>query len=338
MMRFSMSELTPHKSFLGYIDGALKDCILSEGEWTVKLEAAADYGLSNEQAERMVVERCVEQGAVIERFEIRKLRDLIKIAAPDRVLEDSVQALLRRLTEERYHSSRPVGSDIKKRVARLVDDRLKEAGLHEEKELRQKIGKRLRQAAKPGHSIKVEEWRRIYGETLEELGLAGGETSDLVGLFFECRRDLGIEIAGPEPPTQPPPNPPPIRPRSGQLVEPPKPRPPVLTSLFGLVLVCLAVAVLVFFLLKFVNRGAGPGDGASITPPCDDECTQNLETWTATLPQDPSSKVRAVSTCEPYLSLSDEQLKRIARKEYPGWEWCDSQVILDAYQSGQPND
>jgi hypothetical protein len=330
--------------YLGYIDGALRDGLLSEGEWTIKMESAPSYNLSAEQAERLVVERCVEQGAVIEHFEIQKLRDLIAIAAPDRVLEASIQVLLRRLAEERYrHTKLP---SPQAHVDQLVGERLSEAKLREEKPLRQKISERLHTAAGPGRSIRREEWRRIYSGTLQELGISGGDiSSDLVGLFLDCRRELGIEIAEPEPPPEPAhPAPPPKKeplPRQ-PVVNEPSETPSALASLGKLVLISLVVAVLVFFFLKFLDRGMGSAaDRSSIEipiPPCDDECVKNLQTWTAELEQDPSSKVLdlAVKKCERYLNLL-EAVGREAKDENSSWELCEHPVIVEEFQkrSGQ---
>lgn len=336
-----MPEIKDVEGFVRDIDGALTDGHLSEEDWHIKLAAAPSYNLSAEQAERLIIERCVEQGAVIEHFEIQKLRELIVIAVPDKVLEASVQALLRRFAEERYRLTKLARPQA--HVDRLVDERLDEAKLREEKPLRQKITERLHAAAGPGRSLRIEDWRRIYSGTLEELGISGGETSDLVGLFLDCRRELGIDIAKFQPEPEIPEPQPPVLEKLPLLPEPDEPSgsSSVLASLGKLVLISLVVAVLVFLLLRFLDREAGSADGSSVAVPyprCDDDCAINLQRWTAELQQAPSSEALegALQECDPYLGW-EEAIRRDAKEKDADWKLCEFSMIVEEFKkrSGQ---
>ena len=253
------------------------------------------------------------------------------------MLEASVQALLRCLAEERYRHTRLQSPQA--HVDRLVGERLGEAKLREEKPLRQKISERLHAAAGTGRSLRMEDWRRIYSGTLQELGFLGGETSDLVGLFLDCRRELGIEIAEPEPEIPAPqPSLEDKRPHTPQPVDEPSESSSVLASLGKLVLISLVVAVLVFLLLKFIDRTRGAADGGSIPlgSQCDGECETNLRAWNAG-ERAGLTLTEIVSACNPYLSLPAEEMKRDAKAEDSDWELCESPVILQAYRAGKAN-
>lgn len=330
------------EDFLRDVNRALKDGLLSEGEWTVKMGEASSYSLSPEQAELLVIERCVEQGAVIEHFEIQKLRDLIAIAAPDKVLAASVQDLLRRLAEERYRHTKL--ADPQAHVDRLVGERLSEANLRKEELLRQKISERLLAAAGQSRSIRIEDYRRTYREMLQELGISGSlSSSDLVGIFLDCRHGLGIDIAEPEPiPPPPPPPPPTVKRAPGKTVPKPVEHPPIWVSLGKLLLLSLAVAVLVYFLLlRYYGREGGSAEERSISldnPSCDGECETNLQIWIEELQEvGPSERARVVAqivnACDPYLILPAEEMKSAAREADPDWELCDSSMIQEAYQA-----
>jgi hypothetical protein len=331
----------PVDEFIRYVSGALRDGLLSEQEWSVELDSAASFDLAPEEAERLVIEECIKQGAVIEHFETQKLRQLMEIAAPDRVLDSAVRALLRRVIEERYRHTRL--PNLQAHLDRLLADRSTEAKVWEEGPLKQKIGERLNAEAGLGRRVGREAWRRIYHETLKEIGASAGVTPDLVSLFFDCRREFGIVIAEPEAPPPLPPIKEPVGEREARKAEvsegAPARRPSALRSFAMVVLISLVVAVLVFFVLMFISGRAGSEEGSASVEiqPLDNAGTAQLGDWIGALQRAPSPMDESVpalldkiwGTCNPYLSRPD---RNEAEKENRDWTLCRDEAIIRTYE------
>jgi hypothetical protein len=338
-----MPESNGPEEFIRYVDGSLRDGLLTEQEWSVTLDSAASFGLSVTEAEHQVIQRCIEQGAVIEHFEVQKLRELREIAAPDRVLDSATRALLKRILEERYRHARL--PNLQTHLDGLLADLSTKARVWEEEPLKQKIGERLNTEAGLGRRVGKEAWRRIYHETLKEIGASEGGAPDLVSLFFDCRRELGIVIAEPEPPAPPPL--PPIneltREREAGKVEvsdgPPARRLSALRSFAMVVLISLLVAVFVFFALMLISGrgGAEKGVGGVEIQPLDNTSTAQLGDWIGALQRTPSPMDENVpallekiwETCNRYLSLPD---RNEAEKENRNWALCRDAVIIRTYE------
>jgi hypothetical protein len=346
----SMSEIKKAESFSHHIEASLQDGLLTEKELDVLLEWAHDDGLSVEEAEHLIFTTALSQGAVIEPFEVRRLRELVEIAAPDSVLGTSSQALLRRLTEEHYKNTKLASPQA--HIDMLLARCLTEAKVWEEESLKKRIGQRL-QAAGSDHRISQDTWRQIYQDMRREIGTGTGEISDLKAIFFDCRHELKIDIAEPPPPV--PVTPPP--PAAVKKTAPAPPKEPVpsspgaLSSFIRLILISLIVAVLVFFALMLWNRSTSPSGTGSVSievPLCDGACAAELQTRIIALQQVTrpiDAKVGPMleqvwMTCNPYRSLPNQQLKDEAVRRYHGWKYCNDAVIARLYEerAGQVGD
>lgn len=256
------------------------------------------------------------------------LRELVLAMAGGRLLGESDLALLRRLLREFCN-----GAQNLQEHERLLTAVLAETGIHSESEVRERIRRILQADPGAGASLSPDRWRVRVEEACRQLDLKA-EVRDVVTLFLDSRRELGIRIAPQAPVSL-------IKgseaiPTSEKLQQPgPSQKPPGQGSTAELPwhIWAILAAVVIVAAFVFVGLSLLKQDVDSLpSPPCAEECgariQQHLDTLKKLQPMQSTARLQSLEEdCRSYLVLQPEE-RAVAKSKYPGWKSCDDPFIL----------
>ncbi len=350
-----------HEGFEQFVEPSIQDHFLDEREEEHYLKNAEHYGFSEAQAKRLLLRLCVERGVVIERFAAAKLRDLVHIAAGGGVLDTETIALLRRKGRDWFRPEAPEEvlaknqEKLESHADGLINGTLAGRPVRQAEEMKRAFEERLEPVAVDS-AIEEETARRVYSQTVQELGVDRVEPAELVEIFHDARVGLGIEL-GPEKPRSPvgseaatgtsaadgtkePEEMPLPEPETDSGSVEPQPA----GGLGSFLKLAVAAAVIAFgglFLLREMTGKVFPGPervvGEIQLPACEGACRAELEEAVAGLRQAAESGNKSPEQLEKWQERLNYQCRRLtrfpelvdeAKKKHDVWNLCDDPVAL----------